>query len=57
MTDLILSDFRHLTSEGLAKILSDEKRRMFGDQKPKARKQGTNPSSSSVESLRGGRNA
>ena len=33
MTDLLLQDLRDLTSEGLVQILSNEKKKMLGEQK------------------------
>jgi hypothetical protein len=38
MTDLLLQELSDLTREKLGQILSDEKKRMFADQKPKAKK-------------------
>ncbi len=39
MTDLILLDFKDLTSEGLVQILSDDKERMFGRQRLPVKKE------------------
>jgi len=38
MTDLILQDLNYLTSEGLAQILSKEKREILGGQRVPAKK-------------------
>jgi hypothetical protein len=37
MTDLILQDLNYLTSEGLAQILSKEKREILGEQRVPAK--------------------
>ena len=42
MTDLILQDLNNLTSEGLAQILSKEKREMLGEQRVPAKKRAVN---------------
>ena len=40
MTDLILQDLNYLTSEGLAQILSKEKREILGEQRVLAKERG-----------------
>ena len=42
MTDLILHDLNNLTSEGLAQILSKEKREILGEQRVPAKKRAVN---------------
>ena len=42
MTDLILQDLKNLTSEGLAQILSKEKREILGEQGLPAKKRAVN---------------
>jgi len=42
MTDLILQDLNNLTSEGLALILSREKREILGEQRAPAKKRAVN---------------
>jgi hypothetical protein len=41
MSDLTLQDFRHLFNERLVQLLSDEKQKMFGEQKFYVKKWGT----------------
>ena len=43
MTDLILQDLNNLTSEGLAQILSKEKREILGEQRVPAKNEGSQP--------------
>ena len=55
MTDLLLIGFRGLSRKKLVQLLSEEKKRMFADQKLSPKRKGTHPSASSVWSLRGGK--